>query len=100
MRFDTKYLPLWLQNMQQMDELLTACTLSIENEPSSLLVGFIKLSIIRVFISSYSKLSNSTSPFHNLFNFQIVVDAGYSKLHLYSCRQLFKIEVLNGGYIR
>ena len=24
MRFDTKYLPLWLQNMQQMDELLTA----------------------------------------------------------------------------
>lgn len=24
MRFDTKYLPLWLQNMQQMNELLTA----------------------------------------------------------------------------
>ena len=24
MRFDTKYLPRWLQNMQQMDELLTA----------------------------------------------------------------------------
>lgn len=62
MRFDTKYLPLWLQNMQQMDELLTAESKELDRLHNALeeYIRELSLSTANDLLARYEKMFDLT----------------------------------------
>lgn len=63
MRFDTKYLPFWLQNMQQMDELLNAESRELDRLHNALeeYIRELSLSTANELLARYEKIFDLTS---------------------------------------